>query len=88
LLDDGAIEASRLYRALAHATLEFQRPIAARPLARFGWAAFIDTTQHDVDAGVGLRVKLPAAPGALRVDLARGLRDGRVALSAAWQPAW
>jgi predicted double-glycine peptidase len=88
LLNDGVIDASRLHQTLAHATIEFQRPLKARPLARFAWAAFLDATPHDVDAGAGLRLKLPGAPGALRVDLARGLGDGRVALSAAWQPAW
>ena len=88
LLEHGAIDASRLHRTFAHATVEFQQPLVARPLARFGWSAFVDATSQHVDTGAGLRVKVPGAPGALRVDLARGLRDGRVALSAAWQPAW
>lgn len=88
LLDDGVIDASRLHRTLVHATVEYQRPLLFRPLARFGWAAFLDAARDDVDAGAGLRLRVPGAPGALRIDLARGLRDGRVALSAAWQPAW
>lgn len=88
LLEHGAVKASELHRMLAHATVEFQKPLVARPLVRFGWATFVDATPHHVDAGAGLRVKVPGAPGVVRVDLARGLRDGRVALSAAWQPAW
>jgi len=63
-----------------------------------GVAAFADAasatrrlvpgTGSEVDAGVGLRLALPGAAGALRVDFARGLRDGRQALSAGWQRAW
>lgn len=40
-----------------------------------------------VDAGLGLRLALPDG-GTLRVDLARGLADGRTLLSAGWNPAW
>lgn len=41
-----------------------------------------------IDVGAGLRVRLPGTQGALRLDAARGLRDGRTALSIAWQTAW
>jgi outer membrane translocation and assembly module TamA len=34
------------------------------------------------DVGAGLRIALPGA-GLIRIDLARGLRDGRTALSVA-----
>jgi len=37
-----------------------------------------------VDAGAGIRLSLPGV-GVLRLDLAHGLRDGRNALSIAWQ---
>jgi hypothetical protein len=40
-------------------------------------------TQFDI--GAGLRVKLPGASGALRVDVAHGLRDGADALTLGWQ---
>jgi hypothetical protein len=39
------------------------------------------------DAGVGLRLRLPGG-GALRIDVARGLRDGRHAASFGWVSGW
>ena len=69
-----------------------------RSLATVKWAAFADAARvfhrlagdgrTQVDIGVGLRVRLAATPAALRLDLARGLRDGRMVLSAGWQAAW
>jgi outer membrane translocation and assembly module TamA len=43
---------------------------------------FADSRAH-VDVGVGLRVAVPGA-GVLRADVARGLRDGEMALSFGW----
>jgi hypothetical protein len=40
------------------------------------------------DVGAGVRLALPGSGGALRADLARGLRDKRVVLSAGWTPPW
>lgn len=88
LLDRGEIDAFRLRRVLVHGTLEFQRPLVVRPFAQIGWATFVDATGEQADAGAGLRFKLPGAPGLLRVDVARGLRDGTMALSLAWQAPW
>jgi hypothetical protein len=99
LLEQGAIRASALGRVLAHVTLEFQRDLASPPFLRVRWAAFVDAAKQGrmlagftrtahVDIGAGLRAQLPGAPGTLRVDIARGIGDGRMALSAAWQPAW
>jgi hypothetical protein len=88
LLDAGAIEASELQRVLPNASLEYQRRFASRPVLHVGWAAFVDATDRHVDAGLGLRFKLPASPGLLRIDVARGIRDGATALSASWQSAW
>ena len=88
LLDDGAIRASELQRVLPNASVEYQRRVATRPVLQLGWAAFVDATDRHVDTGVGLRFKLPASPGQLRIDIARGVRDGATALSASWQSAW
>jgi hypothetical protein len=88
LLDDGAIRASELQRVLPNASLEYQRRVATRPVLQLGWAAFVDATDRHVDTGLGLRFKLPASPGVLRIDIARGIRDGATALSASWQSAW
>jgi predicted double-glycine peptidase len=88
LLDDGAIRASELQRVLPNASLEYQRRVASRPVLQVGWAAFVDATNRHVDTGLGLRFKLPASPSLLRIDIARGVRDGATALSASWQSAW
>lgn len=98
LLYDGTIRASRLGRVLAHSTVELQRDVVRLPLARLRWAIFVDAAKQSrmligdpaahIDAGAGLRAELPGAPGTFRVDLARGVRDGNVVLSAGWQPSW
>jgi hypothetical protein len=96
LLEDGVVPIARLGRVLAHGTLEYQRHVPSPPLAQLRWAAFLDVASvrrsavsvavpFHADAGVGLRASLPGTPGVLRADVARGLRDGRMAFSAAWQ---
>jgi predicted double-glycine peptidase len=95
ILDDGRLRADRLGRRLAHATAEGQYWFDAGPLP-LGAAIFVDAAQisrrreggpiRDVDAGVGLRLALPGRSGVLRVDAARGLRDGRTAVSVGWSP--
>ena len=44
--------------------------------------AFADSRAH-VDVGAGLRIAIPGA-GVLRADIARGLRDGEMAVSVGW----
>ena len=88
LLEHGAIRASELQRVLPNASIEYRRRVASRPALQLGWAAFVDATNRHVDSGLGLRFKLPASPSVLRIDIARGVRDGATALSASWQSAW
>jgi hypothetical protein len=38
----------------------------------------------EMDAGAGLRLRLPGQPGLLRLDLAKGLLDGATSFSAGW----
>jgi hypothetical protein len=38
-----------------------------------------------IDAGVGMRVRLPGRDDVLRVDYGHGLRDGANAISVGWQ---
>jgi tetratricopeptide (TPR) repeat protein len=40
------------------------------------------------DVGAGLRLALPGSGGTARIDVARGLQDGRLVLSAGWQTPW
>jgi hypothetical protein len=96
LLDEGVIRGGVIGRRLAFGTIEVQhwlnpgrRPIRVAPAgfidiarASRGLATTAERTQ--VDAGLGLRLSLPGT-GVLRVDVARGLRDGRTALSVGWQ---
>ena len=99
LLRDGAIHERDVSRVLAHATVELQQPLRMPIPTRTWWAAFVDVAKRGmsrepavattlVDVGIGLRVDLPGAPYVLRMDVARGLRDGRMALSAGWEKAW
>ena len=88
LLEDGAIRASELRQVLPNASLEYQRRVATYPVMQVGWAAFVDATNRHVDTGLGVRLKLPGSPSLLRIDVARGVRDGATALSVSWQSAW
>ena len=92
LLDGGVIRDGVFGRHLVFANLEVQRwfPLRRLPI-RLGPAAFVDSARASggdggraqFDAGAGLRVAIPGM-GVIRLDLARGLRDGRTALSVGW----
>jgi predicted double-glycine peptidase len=81
----------RLARVFAHESTEVQRWWRAGPF-RTGIATFVDTGVTarrlsgnpitDVDIGIGLRGAYPGRAGALRLDFARGVRDGHFAISA------
>ena len=98
LLDDGRITGDVFGRRVVHASGEVRR--WAQPVFRIvgiAPAIFIDAarasrrqTSDDVwhvDAGVGVRATAAGA-GVLRVDLAKGLRDGETQLSAGWSVGW
>ena len=86
----------RLARLFAHETTEVQRWWAVGPF-RAGVATFVDTGRSarrvfgdpftDVDVGFGMRGAYPGRAGALRLDVARGLRDGDTALSVIYTSA-
>jgi len=96
LLEDGVVTGSVFGRRLLHGSLELEPVHVAAGV--FGLAFFADAgraTRRDapgaashVDAGVGLRLRLPGGAGAVRVDFARGLRDGANTLSAGWVSKW
>ena len=99
LMEDGRIAGPVFGRTVAHGSVEVQRHALRRGLFSAGVAAFTDVARawrrHDgsdsllhVDAGVGVRLRLAAGQPAIRIDLARGLRDGRMALSAGWEVPW
>ena len=94
LLEHGVVRAGVFGRRLAHGGVELRQWIrpASRPW-RFAPAAFVDAAharrthagfdeRFHLDAGLGLRLALPG--GIVRLDVARGLRDGAMAISAGW----
>jgi hypothetical protein len=94
LLDDGRVTGDVFGRRLAYSGVEAQRwtkPVFK--VVRLAPAAFVDVAGADrrlrpgsashADAGVGLRVALPGS-SVLRVDVAKGLRDGDTAVSVGW----
>lgn len=96
LLDEGRLRVERLGRLLIQGSVEAQRWWPAAGPLRVGGAVFGDIGRTarryegapftDVDLGAGARLALAGLSGVFRIDLAKGLRDGAVALSVAYQP--
>jgi hypothetical protein len=96
LLDSDVVRGPMFGRRLTFANAEYQHPLRQAITGAIAVAAFVDaarawdglgglaTSPFQVDAGVGLRFRLPSDAGAVRLDVARGLRDGHVAFSAGW----
>ena len=96
LLNDGVIRGGVFGKRLAFGALEVQQwlkpgkwPVRVAPavfldIARASRGLVSSTDRAQVDAGAGIRFSLPGM-GVLRVDLARGLRDGRSGVSIGWQ---
>ncbi len=100
LLDNGVVTAEVFGRWLSHATVEYRHPVFSHRAGAIHIAAFADTARAwrlaggrelspvHIDTGAGVRVVLPGNSGTTRIDVARGLRDGRVVVSAGWQAPW
>jgi len=100
LLDAGVVSGPVFGRQLVHGTVEYQHPLLTAQGGAIRLAAFADTARawHRIgneepsplhtDVGAGMRIALPGKGGTIRVDVARGLRDRRVVLSAGWQAPW
>jgi hypothetical protein len=94
LLSDGVLTGPVFGRDVAHASLEYARPVIRRRAGGLAIAGFVDaarawhrlnglgTSPLYVDAGVGVRVNGPGPGGAIRIDIAHGLRGGGTTLSA------
>jgi hypothetical protein len=94
LLRDGVIENGIFGRRLIHGGVEGRQWMQPRRPLRIAPALFVDVAgasarlagpdrSWQADAGAGLRIALPGT-GVARIDLARGVRDERVALSVGW----
>jgi predicted double-glycine peptidase len=102
LLDDGVIAmagSSVFGRMLGYASAEAQRWLERPSLVRIAPAGFVDLARASrrgaagveaaqVDVGAGVRLKIPGAAGVIRVDVARGLRDGATAVTFGWMPSF
>ena len=99
LLDEGVITGDAFGRRVVHAGVEWRHRLASLGpltlhLAAFGEGAAAShgdrPASRHLDAGIGVRVRVPGE-GAMRIDYARGLDDGRQAVSVGWElpwPAW
>lgn len=95
LLGDGIVARGAFGRTLVHGGAEWRLwRTTGKGIVRFGPAVFLDLakaartrapfdSRAHADAGVGLRLALPGA-GVVRLDVARGLRDGETAWSVGW----
>jgi hypothetical protein len=92
LLDGGVVVGKGFARQLTHGGLETQVWPWPHSLVSLGFAAFVDAVRpgspfertsaaSQADFGTGLRLQLPAQNELLRLDIARGARDGQVAFS-------
>jgi len=99
LLRDGVVTGPIFGRRLARGTLEYARPVGQTPVGTLSVAGFVDAARawqrmsHArsplfVDAGLGLRVRMPGRAEGARIDVAHGLRGGGATFSVGWLNAW
>jgi hypothetical protein len=100
LINGGVLTGPVFGRGVARGSLEYARPVGHKFAGALSIAGFVDAARawHRltglgasplyVDAGVGVRLHAPGPNGAIRIDLARGLRGGGTTLSASWGGAW
>jgi hypothetical protein len=96
LLDAGGLRVERLGRTLVHVSGETQQWWTVGSVLHVGAAVFADEAVtarrftgarlDDVDVGAGVRMAAPLLPGVIRLDVAKGVRDGATALSIVYAP--
>jgi peptidase C39-like protein len=96
LITDGEIRVDRIGRHIVHSSGEAQKWWEGKARIRVGAAAFVDAAsvdrraesraRRDVDVGIGARLAVPGVSGVLRIDVAKGVRDGATALSFVYDP--
>jgi hypothetical protein len=96
LLENGVVAGRAFGRTLVHMGLERQAWMYTVKSLRFGWSLFVDGARPwdplrsarvpwQVDAGAGIRLAGLGTRGEFRITAARGLQDGRSALSVGWE---
>ena len=101
LITEGQIRVERIGRSIVHSSGEAQKWWEGKARIRVGAAAFVDAARvdrsarapgaesrarTDVDVGIGARLAVPGVSGVLRIDVAKGVRDGATALSFVYDP--
>jgi hypothetical protein len=98
--EDDIISGEVFGRRIAFATVTSEQLVMERKFGRVSIAEFVDmgrawdrlagldTSLLHVDIGVGLRFASAKAGGIIRLDIARGVRDGRNHFSAGYMRAW
>ncbi len=96
VVSDGELRVEQIGRQLSYGSGEVQRWWRNSTPIRVAAAAFGDVVRvdrridsdarTDVDLGIGVRVAVPWVSGVLRMDVAKGLRDGATALSFVYDP--
>jgi len=96
LMTDGQMRVEQIGRQIVYTSGETQRWWTGSARLRIGAAAFVDVARvdrrtepiarTDVDVGIGARLAVPGVSGTVRIDVAKGLRDGATALSFVYDP--
>lgn len=96
LMTDGAMRVDQIGRQIVYTSGEAQQWWTGSARVRIGAAAFVDVARvdrraqlharTDVDVGIGARLAVPGVSGTVRIDVAKGLRDGATALSFVYDP--
>jgi len=98
LVHDGTIDGTATFaRSLGYGNVELQAWLPSAAPVRIGLAGFADLARAsrregaqpdgptNLDVGAGVRVHVRGTDGALRLDFARGVRDGASAVTVGWQ---
>jgi len=100
LLEEDVVTGDAFGRHLLYSTIEYERPLFVHDMGAVGWAVFVDGARawdriiderpspFHVDLGFGIRLRAPGLGGAIRMDYAKSVRDGRSAVSTAWVGSW
>ena len=99
ILSRGILTGDVFGRRLAFATVEHERPVWSSRYGIVRIAGFVDSARAwqrrevapspvHVDIGTGVRFGKAGPGGAVRLDVAYGLRDRAVALSAGYVSSW
>jgi hypothetical protein len=96
LTHHGRVDGAGFGRRLASMTVEGRQWLKHPSLVGVGVAGFVDLAQAtdglrptadlrlNVDAGFGVRLRVPGRDGTIRLDYARGLSDAARALTIGW----